>query len=291
MRITIGIKSLNEADYFLHQGADEIYFGPAVPSHRASFSKEKEILDSIRLAKKLRKKTLLALNEIYSREQYGFLLAHARRLTLTGLDGLVVRDVALLEYFNSEKFRPNFVSSIMSSCFNSEAMKFYMDLGVNRFTLHSQIMPEDAAKMVSAAETIMFVPCLFLETNIVPYCFFTYPGGPGASKLKVRPCKVGFKCGRHDFRMLESNLYFQAGLLYDFHKLGVQWLKIPRQLNTRKLITEFKITRFLNLLLEKGLDRENFVKAVAELMTRADLNKYGSSYLIKPDVDIPARHA
>ncbi len=291
MKITIGIKSLAEADYFLRRGADEIYFGPAVPSHRASFSKERELIATIELAGKLRKKSLLALNEIYSEEHHAFLLDHARSLIASGLDGIVVRDVALLEHFNKHKLRTNFTSSIMCSCFNSHSMDFYRDLGVRRFTLHSQVMPEDAARMVARAETIMFVPCLFLEENIVPFCFFTYPGGPGASKLKVRPCKIGFKCGGRDFRMLESNLYFQAGLLYDFHKLGVKWLKIPRQLNTRKLITEFEITRFLNVLLQRGLDRNAFINAVAELITRTDLNKYGSSYLIKPDADLRARHA
>lgn len=91
--------------------------------------------------------------------------------------------------------------------------------------------------------------------------------------------------------MIESNLYFQAGLLYDFHKLGVKWLKILRQLNTQKLIAEFEITRFLNKLLAKGLGRKTFINAVAELITKADLNNYGSSYLIKPDAALPARRA
>jgi len=282
MLITIGIKSADEADYFLRRGAGEIYFGPAVPSHRASFSQEKELVGAIELAKKLGKQSLLALNEIYSREQYDFLLAHARRLIAAGLGGIVVRDVALLEFFNKHRLRTNYVASIMCASFNAQAMEFYRDLGVRRFTLHSQVMPEDAAKMVKLGETIMFVPCLFLEENIVPFCFFTYPGGEGASKGKVRPCKIKFKAGGRDYRMVESNLYFQAGLLYDFHKLGVKWLKIPRQLNTGKLVAEFEITSFLNLLLEKGLDRKTFIIAVAELMTRTDLNKYGSSYLIKP---------
>lgn len=289
MRITLGIKSLEEADYFLRRGVDEIYFGPAVPSHRASFLRERELVASIKLAGKFRKKTLLALNEIYSKEQHAFLLAQARRLAGHGLDGIVVRDVALIEYFNKHKLDVTFTSSIMCSCFNAESMRFYQDLGVSRFTLHSQVMPEDAKKMVALAETIMFVPCLFLEENIVPFCFFTYPGGPGASKLKVRPCKICFKTGAADYRMLESNLYFQAGLLYDFHKLGVNWLKIPRQLNTEKLIAEFEITVFLNKLLGKGLDRKTFINSVAELITKADLNNYGSSYLIKPDTALPAR--
>lgn len=285
MRITVGIKSLKEADHFLKHGADEIYFGPAVPSHRAAFSKEKEILDSIKLARSLGKKSLLALNEIYPLEFYDFLLEHSRRLTDNGLDAIVVRDVALLEYFNRRKFHTYYVSSIMCSCFNSQAMAFYKDLGVRRFTLHSQIMPEDAGKILDprfGIETIMFVPCLFLELNMVPYCFFPYAGGPGARGLKGRPCKLHYKCGGHDFRMVETNLYFQAGLLYDFHKLGVQWLKIARQLNTPKLLAEFEATRFLNALLEKGLDRKTFCEAVTERVKRMDMNKYGSSYHFKP---------
>ena len=96
MRITVGIKSLKEAGHFLKHGADEIYFGPAVPSHRAAFSREKEILDSIKLAGSLGKKSLLALNEIYPLEFYDFLLEHSRRLTDNGLDAIVVRDVALV---------------------------------------------------------------------------------------------------------------------------------------------------------------------------------------------------
>lgn len=285
MRITVGVKSLKEAEYFLRRGADEIYFGPAVPSHRVSSLDEKEILGSIRLAGRLRKKTLLALNEIYPLEYYGFLLDCARRLTDSGLDGVVVRDAALLEYFRARNFRTYFVSSILSACFNSQAMGFYRDLGVRRFTLHSQIMPEEARKMVgpaSGTETAIFVPCLFLEPNIAPFCFFPYAGAPGARRLRGLPCRIGYKCGSHDARMLESNLYFQAGLLYDFHKLGVEWLKLARQMNAPKLAAEFAATRFLNRLLEKGLDRKTFAEAAAEFMKRADLDKYGPSYCFKP---------
>jgi hypothetical protein len=283
MRITVGIKSLKEADYFLRNGADEIYFGAAVPNHRGSCSKEKEIVDSIKLAKRLRKKTLLALNQIYPREKYGFLLNQARRLTGDGLDGIVVRDLALLEYFADKGFRTYFVAGINCACFNSQAMEFYRDLGVRRFTLNSQTMPEDARKMVNAVpkiETGMFVPCLFLEPNIVPFCFFGYPGASGSPTQLA--CVLKFKCGRHDFRMLDSNLYFQANLLYDFHKLGVDWLKVSRQRNTLKLIAEFKITRFLNQLLEKGVDRKTFAVEVAELVKRVDMNQYGHSYTFKP---------
>lgn len=286
MRITVGIKSLKEADYFLHNGAEEIYFGALVPNHRGTCSEEKEIVDSIKLARRLRKKTLLALNQIYPREEYSFLLNQARRLTDNGLDGLVVRDLALLEYFADRGFRTYFVAGINCSCFNSQAMEFYRDLGVRRFTLNSQTLPEDARKMVKAApgiETVMFVPCLFLEACMVPFCFFGYPGVRGAPTELA--CVLKFKCGRHDFRMLDSNLYFQANLLYDFHKLGVDWLKVTRQRNTPKLIAEFKITCFLNRLLEKGMDRKTFAVAVAELMKRTDMNKYGHSYTFKPFPD------
>ena len=82
--------------------------------------------------------------------------------------------------------------------------------------------------------------------------------------------------------MLESNLYFQAGILYDFHKIGVDWLKIARQLNTPKLLAEFDTTRVLNVLLEKGLDRKTFAEAVMEIIKKADMGKYGSSYNFKP---------
>ncbi len=298
MRITVGIKSLKEADYFLHNGADEIYFSlKSVPGHRsAAFSNEKELLDSIKLAIKLRKSTMLGMNAVYPREKYPILLKHARRMMDHGLDGVIVRDPALLEYFNEKNFRPFFVSSILCACFNSQAMEFYQDLGVRRFTFHSQILPEDLAMMLKGAaktETVVFAPCIFLAANIVPYCLCPYPESrePGGAALPDHACTLKYKCGEQDFRMLDSNLYFQAGMFYDFYKMGVQWLKVPRQLNTPKLIADFKVTCYLNELLEKGADRKTFTAAVAELVQRVNMNKYGKSYHFKPFPDMPGRGA
>ncbi|OGS07516.1 MAG: hypothetical protein A2270_09630 [Elusimicrobia bacterium RIFOXYA12_FULL_51_18] len=298
MRITVGVKSLKEADYFLHNGADEIHFSlKTVPGHRAAaFSNEKELLDSVKLAIRLRKKTMLGLNAVYPREKYPLLLRHARKMTDHGLDGIIVRDPALLEYFNTKKFRPYFVSSILCACFNSQAMEFYQDLGVRRFTLHSQILPQDVKMMVSAAmktETVVFAPCIFLAANLVPFCLCPYPESrdPGGARLPDHACTLRYKCGGSDFRMLDSNLYFQADMFYDFYGIGVHWLKVPRQMNTPKLIADFKITLFLNQLLEKGIDRKTFAVAVAELVKRADMNKYGKSYHFKPFPDKPEKHA
>jgi len=298
MRITVGIKSLKEACYFLHHGADEIYFSlKSVPGHRsAAFSNEKELLDSIKLALSLRKKTMLGMNAVYPREKYPVLLKHARRMLDHGLDGVIVRDPALLEYFDGKNFRPFFVASILCACFNSQAMEFYQDLGVRRFTFHSQLLPEDLKMMLDSGaktETVVFAPCIFLAANIVPYCLCPYPESkdPGGARLPDHACTLRYKCGGEDFRMLDSDLYFQAGMFYDFHKMGVQWLKVPRQLNTPKLIADFEVTRYLNGLLEKGIDRETFAVAVAELVKRADMNKYGKSYHYKPFPDTPARGA
>ena len=289
MRITVGIKSQEEAEYFLNHGADEIYFSlKSVPGHRAaSFSNEKELLDSIKLARRLRKKTMLGLNAVYPRDKYAVILKHARAMTDKGLDGIIVRDPALLVYFAEKEFRPFFVSSILCACFNSQAMEFYQDLGVRRFTLHSQILPEDLKAMVDAApktETVVFAPCIFLAANIVPFCLCPYPESkdPGGARLPDHACTFKYKCGDYDFRMLDSDLYYQANMLYDFHKLGVDWLKVPRQLNTPKLIADFEVTRYLNQVLEKGIDRKVFAETVAELMKRVDMNKYGKSYHFKP---------
>lgn len=289
MRITVGIKSFEEAEHFLNHGADEIYFSlKSVPGHRAAaFANEKELLESIKLARRLGKKTMLGLNAVYPRDKYAVILKHARAMTDKGLDGIIVRDPALLDYFAEKKFRPFFVSSILCACFNSQAMEFYQDLGVRRFTLHSQILPEDLKAMVDAApktETVVFAPCIFLAANIVPFCLCPYPESkdPGGARLPDHACTFKYKCGDYDFRMLDSNLYYQANMLYDFHKLGVDWLKVPRQLNTPKLIADFEVTRYLNQVLEKGIDRKVFAELVAELMKRVDMNKYGKSYHFKP---------
>lgn len=286
MRIKVGIKSLEEAGYFLRNGADEVYFGlKMVPSHNASFADEEQIVPVIRLARRLRKKSLLALNEIYQPEKYPFILDHARRMTDQGLDGIIVCDPALLEYFKAKRFSTYFVSSVVSACFNSQAMEFYRELGVRRVTLHNQVMPSEAKKMMKAAsgmETAIFVPSVFRMENIVPFCFFMYPDSQGMYGMCHHACTLRYKCGRRDFAQPSANLYEQAHFLYDFHKLGVDWLKVPRQLNTPKLVAEFTITKFLNGLLEKGLDRDTFTVALAELIERVDMNKYGKSFDLKP---------
>ncbi|HCC47591.1 MAG TPA: hypothetical protein DEQ38_05680 [Elusimicrobia bacterium] len=285
MRITIGVKSSEEAGYFLRNGADEIYFSlSAARGHRtAAFSSEADLIAAIRLARRLRRKTMLALNAVYPRENYPAILDHARRLTDKGLDGVIVRDPALLEYFADHDYRPYLVASVLCACFNSQTMEFYRDLGVRRFTLNSQVMPADAARMMAAlpgVETVIFVPCLCLEANIEPYCFFPYPGGPSGACLHA--CTLRYKCGANAFRMVDTNLYYQADLLYDFHKLGVEWLKVSRQPNTPKLMAEFKVAVFLNRLLERGLGRAAFAASVVELIERLDMNKFGPSYDFKP---------
>lgn len=286
MRIKVGIKSLEEARYFLENGADEIYFGlKMVPSHNASFADEGEIVKVIKLARRMKKKSLLALNEIYTADKYPAILDHARRMTDKGLDGIIVCDPALLEHFRKKKFRTYFVSSVVSACFNSQAMAFYRELGVRRVTLHNQVMPADAAKMMkssSGMETAIFVPSVFRMENIVPFCFFMYPDSDGMYGMCHHACAFKYRCGRHDFAQPSSNLYDQAHFLYDYHRLGVDWLKVPRQLNGPKLVAEFTITKFLNGLLEKGLDRDTFTVALAELIERVDMNKYGKSFDLKP---------
>jgi len=298
MRITVGVKSLKEAGYFLRNGADEIYFSlKSVPGHRsAAFSNEKELLDSIKLARRLGKKTMLGMNAVYPRDKYPILLKHARRMVDHGLDGVIVRDPALLEYFNAKNFTAFFVASILCACFNSQSMEFYQDLGVRRLTFHSQVLPEDLKMMLKAGaktETVVFPPCIFLAANLVPYCLCPYPESkdPGGAHLPDHACTLRYKCGGQDFRMLDSDLYSQADMLYDFYKMGVQWLKVPRQLNTEKLIADFSVTRILNQLLEKGMDRKTFSLAVAEIVQRMDMNKYGKSYHFKPFPGAPARNA
>lgn len=286
MRIKVGIKSVKEAEYFLRNGADEVYFGlKMLPSHGASFADEKPIVETIKLARRLRKKSMLTLNEIYQPERYRDILSHARRMTDKGLDGIIIADPALLEYFRAKGFKTFFVASVVSACFNSQAMAFYRELGVRRVTLHNQVLPEEAYRMVKAAsgmETAVFVQSVFRMDNIVPYCFFMYPDSQGMYGMCHHACILPYKCGRHTFMQPASNLYEQAHALYDFWKMGVDWLKVPRQLNTPKLVAEFTITKFLNDLLEKGLDRDTFTVALAELIQRVDMNKYGKSFDLKP---------
>lgn len=285
MRITIGVKSPEEAEYFLREGAEEIYFSvSSARGHRtAAFNSEADLAGAIKLARRTGGKTMLALNAVYPRGSYAAILGQARRLTDKGLDGIIVRDPALLEYFAAENFRPYLVASVLCACFNSQTAGFYRGLGVKRFTLNSQVMPDDAARILKAcpgAEAVIFVPPLCLEANIEPYCFFPYPGGPSGACLHA--CTLRYKCGAHDFRMVDTNLYYQADLLYAFHKLGVQWLKISRQPNTPKLMAEYRIARYLSGLLEKGIEKRAFALALAELIQRADMNKYGPSYDPRP---------
>lgn len=285
MRISVGIKSLAEAEYFLNEGADEVYFSLATArGHRGvAFTSEKEMIAAVRVARRLRKKSMLALNAVYRPESYASILEQARSMKKEGLYGITVRDPALLEYFRGEGFRPYFGASVLSACFNSGSFAFFSELGVRRFTLNTQVLPADAAKIrrrCPAAEMMIFVPCLCMEPNIEPYCFFPYPGGP--SGMCYHACTLKYRCGVHDFHMVDTDLYFQAGQLYDYHRLGAEWLKVSRQPNTPKLMAEFKITKYLNGLLEKGLDRKAFGSAVSELIQRAEIGRYGPSFEYRP---------
>lgn len=156
-------------------GIDEFYFGfmpkewtkeygweistnrrpyPTGP-HLTGWQKAQRLIET---AQKKKKKMYLALNEHqYCQEQYRLLIPLLRRFIELGIDGILVADLALITYLKANNYKIPLHLSIGGGVFNSQTVKFFHELGLERIVLPRKITLEEIKQIIDAsAETITF---------------------------------------------------------------------------------------------------------------------------------------
>lgn len=227
IKLQAGAGSFGELHRCLRAGADEIYGGvSSVPSHvygGANFSSPGELLKAAAVARSAGRKFFFAANEVA-----GPLLDHTvdvvERLG-DGVDGVIVKDVALLSRLAERKVKGFYVLSTLACCYNSRTLEFYAGLGVRRLALPEHLAPAEAVGLLGNRFGIgseVFIKAREYCVNANGLCFMQF------GRDNRCYCREEFSRGGRPFRLPAPSAEEQLGQLYDFVALGASILKVGR---------------------------------------------------------------
>lgn len=259
MKIVAGAKNFKEAEWLFSNGADEVYCGLVdVPNHRRdslSLPDENELFRIIDLAGKKRKRALLLVNESCAPEKCPELAEKTKKIVGRGVGGLVVKDVSLIEYLQDYGVRSYYILSSLALVFNSRALGYFRKYNIKRVIFPYHLPPAAAGKIIKnkyRIETEMFYyPSHFCQ-NVDPLCKFC------DWSRDYKPCKIRLDGEGVGFSMPSPDAAGLADIMYDGHRAGVKYLKIPRTLDFDGLKNFLGDVRRLAGLLEGGVPRKEF---------------------------------
>lgn len=261
MIIVAGAKNFKEADWLFANGADEVYCALVdVPNHRRdslSIRDEKEFLKIVALAGKLRKRSLLLINESCDPGKYPALAERVKRLVGRGVGGLVVKDLPIIEYLQDHGVKARYILSSLALVFNARALDYFSKYKIERVIFPYHLAPGEAGKIVRnkhGIDTEMFYSPSHFCQNVDPLCKFC------DWSRDYKPCKILLDSPGGGFSMPSPDAEVLADMLYEGHKAGVKYLKIPRTLDFEGLKKFLADARRLTGLLAGGVSRKEFRK-------------------------------
>ena len=178
MKLLSPVDKVEEVAGIIEAGADELYCGLLTqewhdkyiagainrrPGGGANFTTFDELESGVNIAHAHGIPVFLTLNEhYYTPVQYPFILDYVDRAVSIGVDGMIVADLALLLTLKQMKVdtRLKIVISTGGAVFNSEAVRFYQDLGAARVILPRHLTLEeikDISARVSGIELETFI--------------------------------------------------------------------------------------------------------------------------------------
>ena len=260
MRMQVGIGTEEEFWYFLEKGADEFYCGlKNVPGHLyggENFETEEEITRAIKISHKNGKKFFLAANEIQS-TTFDDTILTIRRLVKNNIDGIIIRDITMLERLKALGVKTDYILSSLSLCFNEKCLEFYKNLGVTRLALPEQLLPREAKGLVKnkfQIETEVFLGAREYCVVFNGFCYLKQFNGKCI-------CRSEFSLGSGGkFMMARPSNKEHFSNLYDFYKLGAPILKIGRHPTKDYAKLVFAQGMMINKLLESGVGKKVFIR-------------------------------
>ena len=263
MKINSPLSSINEVPKLIESGADSFYAGinfsriynKKILSSRwhcsnAEFQDLDEILDAARMIRKESKEIFLTVNEHnYTQEEMKdivrFILRYSKEFT-----GFIVSNIALILELEN---KVNLVASTGLRISNSEAVKFYKDLGINKI-----IFPR-STKLNEAKSIISKEPNLDYEMFILNYDCHYIDGLCGFSHFLF---DEGFEKG-HACSNISTKNEFKKTII---NSCGVCSIPIMKNIGIKYL----KIVGRINTIEKKAKD----IFFLKELIRLTDLNNY-----------------
>lgn len=269
IKIQAGVGGTDELRRFIAAGADELYGGlSSVPSHvygAGNFRSVPELLSAAAEARAAGRKFFFAANEVGGR-----LLEHTARVIGrlgAGVDGVIVKDLALLSRLAELGIKGFYILSTLACCYNSHTLAFYRRLGVRRLALPEHLTPAEAAGMMRGSPGVgveVFLKAREYCVNANGLCFLQF--GPDNRCY----CCDTFREGGRSFRMPAPAAAEQFGQLYDFVKLGARTIKVGRSPRPEAAGLIYREAQALRDLLEAGEPRASFVRKAMRLHSVID---------------------
>jgi len=153
LKIISPFREKEEVIPLIEAGADELYCGylsPEWEKRYTAFEFERkgggsnltdltQLRQAVDLAHEKGIPVYLTLNGLYVRQQYPLLLKVVNQLNKIDLAGYIVADIGFLLTLGKQGFRKEIHISTGGTVFNSEAARFYKDLGASRIILDRQM--------------------------------------------------------------------------------------------------------------------------------------------------------
>ena len=195
MKIKAPLSGLSEVKDLCESGIDEIYTGllpgnsysiPFIYNDRLEYDSNlhgfQELRDAIAVAKKYNVKVSVAVNLRYydSDTQRDNLYMYLEQLSASDIDSIIVNDINVFLILKKLRSDKKLILSCLANPFNSYAIHFYKQFGVNRITLPRHLTLEEIVSIRSSHPDVDFEVFIALEKcrNINGLCgFFHYPYG------------------------------------------------------------------------------------------------------------------
>jgi len=137
-----------------------------------NFSSWESLIQFSNKAYKNNIKVYITLNSLYYiKQQYSWLKKLILKIKKEkSITGVIVNDLGLLLFLKKNNFNKDITISTLATAFNSNAIKFYKQFGVNRIVLDRQFTPEEIVDLVTIHEDMDFEifvistgGCLFID--------------------------------------------------------------------------------------------------------------------------------
>jgi hypothetical protein len=164
VRIAAPLDSHRETDALIDAGADEVYcgvhdrrwkragrFSNARHTFYGNLDSHQELARVIAAAHARRVPVFLCLNDHYPQDVMPLVEDDLRRALDAGADGLILAEPALVRLASRVDPGCKLVLSSLAPCFNSEAVRFFHDLGVRRVVPPlAQLSPAELRALIHA---------------------------------------------------------------------------------------------------------------------------------------------
>ncbi|MDP2974072.1 MAG: U32 family peptidase [Candidatus Diapherotrites archaeon] len=269
MQILSPFASSVEVRQLIEAGANELYCGVVTPDWEkrftyigsinlrhdkaANLSSFKELGAAVKIAEKRNVPVFAAFNaHFYSQRQMPSVLRQAKQALAAGASGLIIADPILIESVREKFPSANISLSTGQPCFNSSALAFFKQLGVQRIVLPRHLSVSEAAALAAQAKKLGIETECFVLNAICPFidglCTFQHIVEPSqqlaVQQLACRmnysvsvlgnaaPCKKEIAAAHA--KVWCNTIYNDCGLcaLPFFLKAGVDSVKIAGRANS-----------------------------------------------------------